>query len=279
MIRKGLTYLMLTAFAAFTLAPLIWMVLVSLRPAGSELPTFPALIESVRSGAVHWENYAYVLGFRELPVARFAWNSVVVTGGVVGFQLVLCSTAAYAFARIPFRGRDALFAVFLLTMMIPSQAMIVPLFLVVKELGWLNTYAGLIIPYPYLSTAFGTFLLRQFFAAVPKALDDAARLDGCGHVGVFRHVILPSSKPALATIAAFAFIWTWTDFYWPLLSTSSVRMRTLEVGLSVFKHAYGMTNWPLQMTAAVIVTAPVLVIFLLLQRYFVRGVVLSGIKG
>ncbi|GIK16987.1 MAG: sugar ABC transporter permease [Planctomycetota bacterium] len=279
MIRKGLTYLMLATFAAFTLVPLLWMVLVSLRPAGSELPTFPALVEGVRSGAFYWENYAYVLGFRELPVARFAWNSVVVTCGVVGFQLVLCSTAAYAFARIPFPGRGPLFAVFLLTMMIPSQAMIVPLFLVVKELGWLNTYAGLIIPYPYLSTAFGTFLLRQFFAAVPKALDDAARIDGCGHFGVFRHVILPSSKPALATIAAFAFIWTWTDFYWPLLSTSSVRMRTLEVGLSVFKHAYGMTNWPLQMTAAVIVTTPVLVMFLLLQRFFVRGVVMSGIKG
>jgi multiple sugar transport system permease protein len=149
----------------------------------------------------------------------------------------------------------------------------------VHKLGWLNTYAGLIVPYPYLSTAFGTFLLRQFFITIPRSLDEAARLDGAGDLRILWHVILPSARPAIATLAAFAFIWTWTDFYWPMLATSTSDMRTLEVGLSIFKDAYGGTNWPLQMTAAVIVMAPALVVFLALQRYFVRGVVLSGMKG
>jgi len=156
--------------------------------------------------------------------------------------------------------------------------LIVPLFMLVQKLGWLDTYWGLIIPYPYLSTAFGTFLLRQFFITLPRSLDDAARIDGCGELRLLWYVILPSAKPALATVAAFAFIWTWTDFYWPLLATSSTEMRTLEVGLSVFKDAYGGTQWPLQMAAAVIVLLPVLAFFLAMQRFFVRGVVLSGMK-
>ncbi len=280
--RRGLfgklaTYAALTALGAFTLAPLAWMAATSLRPEGSPLPTMRELLDGLLHP--HFENYRYVLWFPELPVWRFAINSAVVTAGVVLLQLALCSTAGYAFARLTFRGRDALFAAFMLTMMIPSQAMIVPLFVIVKWLGWLNTYAGLIVPYPYLSTAFGTFLLRQFFATIPRSLDDAARIDGCSHWGVFRHVMIPSARPALATVAAFAFIWTWTDFYWPLLATSSVNMRTLEVGLSVFKHAYGMTNWPLQMTAAVIVLLPVLTFFLAMQRFFVRGVVMTGVKA
>lgn len=227
----------------------------------------------------HPENYWDVLTFGELPVARFALNSLVVTVGVVLFQLTLCSLAAYAFSRLRFRGRDALFFVFLLTMMIPGQVLIVPLFLIVQKLGWLNTYWGLIIPAQYLSTAFGTFLLRQFFITIPTTLDEAARLDGCGDLRVLWHVILPSSRPALATVAAFAFIWTWTDFYWALLATSTPDMRTLEVGLSIFNDAYMGVRWPLRMTAAVIVLVPVLTVFLLLQRYFVRGVVMSGVKG
>src|SRR5262249_21467896 len=157
--------------------------------------------------------------------------------------------------------------------------MVVPLFLTTYKMGLLNTYPGLILPYPYLSTAFGTFLLRQYFVTLPVSLDEAARIDGASEFQVFSNVILPSSRPALATVAAFAFIWTWTEFYWPLIATTTPDMRTLEVGLSIFKDSYGGTNWPLQMTAAVIVMLPALLFFLLLQRYFVRGVVMSGLKG
>jgi multiple sugar transport system permease protein len=273
--KSALVYGALLSGAAVTIVPFAWMVLTSLHPSGSQVPT----IDSQLPEDWAFENYAYVLMFPELPVARFALNSTIVTAGVVLFQLTICSLAAFAFARLQFRGRDALFLLMTLTMMIPAVVMVVPLFVTVEKMGLLNTYAGLILPYPYLSTAFGTFLLRQFFITIPKSLDEAARLDGCSELGVLWRVILPSSKPALATLAAFGFIWTWTDFYWPLLATSTREMRTLEVGLSIFKDSYGGTNWPLQMTAAVIVLVPALVFFLILQRYFVKGIVLSGIKG
>ncbi len=281
-------YALLLALAGVTMLPFLWMALTSLHPPNTQPPLFLEPVDPPAGAPVptlfaperwHPENYTYVLLFPELPVWRFALNSVVVTLGVVLFQLTLCSLAAYGFARLRFPGRDGLFTVFLMTMMVPASVMIVPLFLLVKTLGWLDTYAGLIIPYPYLSTAFGTFLLRQFFVTLPRSLDDAARIDGCSDWGIFWYITLPSARPALATLAAFAFIWTWTDFYWPLLATSSADMRTLEVGLSVFRDAYGTNKWPLQMTAAMIVLIPVLVFFLVMQRYFTRSDVQSGLKG
>ena len=251
MLRKVGWYALLMLLALATTGPLVWMVFTSLHPPLSPLPTPGQLFTPSRWA---FDNYAYVLTFTGIPVARYFLNSLVVTAAVVALQLALCSTAAYALARLSFAGRQAVFAAFMLTMMLPATVMVVPLFFMVHELGWLNTYAGLIVPYPYLSTAFGTFLLRQFFLTLPRSLDEAARLDGASELQVFWHVILPSSKPALATLGAFAFIWTWTDFYWPMLATSTTDMRTLEVGLSIFKDAYGGTNWPLQMTAAVIVS-------------------------
>lgn len=276
LIRKIASYTLLVLLALTTIAPFVWMFFTSLHPPLSPAPT-PDKLFTPREWA--FGNYAYVLTFPDLPVARFFLNSVIVTAGVVLLQLAVCSLAAYGFARMTFRGRDTLFAIFLMTMMIPAVVLVVPLFLIVDRLGWLNTYAGLILPCPCLGTAFGTFLLRQFFLSIPRSLDEAARLDGASDLQIYWHVVLPSAKPALATLAAFGFIWTWTDFYWPMLATSSTDMRTLEVGLSVFKDAYGATNWPLQMTAAVIVMVPALAIFLALQRYFVKGIVTTGMKG
>lgn len=275
-LRKAALYTLLVALAVATLAPLVWMVFTSLHPPLSPISTPDRLFQPKEWA---FSNYAYVLSFPDLPVARFFANSLIVTGAVVAVQLAVCSLAAYGFARMTFRGRDTLFAAFLVTMMVPGTILIVPLFLTTHRLGLLNTYAGLILPYPYLSTAFGTFLLRQFFLTIPRSLDEAARLDGASDFQIYWHIVLPASRPALATLGAFGFIWSWTDFYWPMLATSTVDMRTLEVGLSIFKDAYGATNWPLQMTAAVIVMVPALVVFLALQRYFVRGVALSGIKG
>lgn len=275
-VRLALNYAMLIVIGITTIVPFVWMAFTSLHAPNAQLPTMGNLF---RPDGWHFENYRYVLTFGELPVWRFAVNSVVVTCGVVLFQLTLCSLAAYGFSRLRFRGRDAVFYLFLLTMMIPAPVLIVPLFSMVRELGWLNTYWGLIIPYPYISTAFGTFLLRQFFMTIPRSLDDAARLDGCGEFGVLWHVIIPSAKPALATVGALAFIWAWRDFYWPLLASSSTNMRTLEVGLSVFKDAYSGTHWSLQMTAAVIVLLPAVVFFLVMQRFFVQSVVQTGVKG
>lgn len=278
-VRLVPAYVLLVAVGVATVAPLVWMAFTSLHKPLAPPPTVQTLFDPGQWTAPPLDNYRRVLRIPELPVWRFAINSVIVTTGVVTLQVLLCTFAAYGFARLRFFGRDALFFAFLLTMMIPAQVMIVPLYVIVSKLGWLNTYAGLIIPFPYLSTAFGTFLLRQFFVTIPRALDDAARIDGCGELGILRHVIVPSAKPAIVTVAVFAFIWTWTDFYWPLLVGSSMNLRTLETGLSVFKDSYGGTNWPLQMTAAMVVVTPVLVMFLVLQRFFVRGVVMSGIKG
>lgn len=272
--RAILCYVLLAAIAATTVLPAAWMVLTSLHAPGDDLPTMRDLVPQ----QPYFSNYAYVLTFPEVPIARFLLNSLLVSGGVILLQLFLCSTAAFALARLRFAGRDALFTIMLVTMMIPAPLLIVPLFSVVQQLGWLDTYLGLIVPYPYLSTAFGVFLLRQYLASLPTSLDEAARLDGCGDWGVYWHIALPAARPALASLAAFAFIWSWTDFYWPLLATSSTDLRTLEVGLSVFKNTYGQTQWPLQMTAAVIVLAPVVAFFLLMQRYFVRGAVTSGLK-
>jgi multiple sugar transport system permease protein len=278
LVGRSAIYATLIAIAASTVIPFVWMFFTSLHDKQAQIPTMRNLFVP-DDKTYHFENYAFVLTFPELPVARFALNSVVVTAGVVAFQLTICSLAAYGFARLRFRGRDTLFFLFLFTMTVPAQVLVVPLFNLVENFGWLDTYWGLILPYPYLSTAFATFLLRQFFITVPRSLDDAARLDGCGDLRILWHVILPSSKPVLATVAAFGFIWTWTDFYWPMLATSTTPMRTLEVGLSVFQDAYTDTFWSIRMTAAIIVLVPVLIVFLFLQRFFVRGVVSSGIKG
>ncbi|HZP80253.1 MAG TPA: carbohydrate ABC transporter permease [Chthonomonadaceae bacterium] len=273
MIRASLSYLLMLLLALFTLLPFAWMVVTSLHPSHGALPTPAHLFPK----QWHGENYRAVLNMTATPFLRFLFNTVVVAACVVAGQLLLCSLAGYGFARLRFPGRDLLFFLFLATMMIPGQVTMIPAFLVVRSLGWLNTYWALIVP--GLSSAFGIFLLRQFFLTLPKELEDAARLDGCSDFAIYWRIGLPLSAPALATLAAFAFIATWTDFFWPLLVTSTTEMRTLEVGLSLFKDSFGTTNWPLQMAAAVLVVCPALLVFLLTQRFFVRGIALTGLKG
>ncbi len=258
------------------------MVLVSLLKPKAPIPFPHELIPTDPSLAnfdpnwPNWSNYSFVLFNDFLPVSRFFWNSVVVTVATVAGQLFVCSLAAYGFARLTFKGRDALFTLFLLSLMFAGPVMQLPVYLIARSAGWLDTYWALIVP--GLSSAFNVFLLRQFFLAIPKELDEAARIDGAGEFFIYRKVIVPLSKTALATAGAFTFFAVWTDFFWPLLATNSIEMRTLEVGLSVFKNSYGGTNWPLQMTAAVIVIAPLLVVFLFTQRFFVKGITLGSIK-
>lgn len=270
--KATLSYAAMIGLAAFLMAPFAWMVLVSLHPSKEAIPTLADLVPEKPA----WENYAIVLFRSEVPVARFFLNSLIVAVAVVFGQLFVCSLAAYGFARIPFRGREAIFTVFLLSMMFAGTVTQIPVFLMLREVHWLDTYWALIVP--GLGSAFGIFLLRQFFMQIPVELDEAARLDGAGDWLIYRRLILPMSRPALATAGTFTFIGVWTDFFWPLLATSSLDMRTLEVGLSIFRNSYGGTNWPLQMTAAVIVMLPILIIFLLAQRQFVKGITLGAIK-
>lgn len=270
--KAFLSYVLLIALALFLLAPFVWMVLVSLHPSKSAIPELANLVPR----DPQWHNYTTVLFDPNLPVARFALNSAIVAFAVVFGQLFVCSLAAYGFARLRFRGREAIFSLFLVSLMFAGTVTQIPVYMIVRNLGWLDTYAALIVP--GLSSAFNVFLLRQFFLQIPRDFDEAARLDGAGDFLIYWRVILPLSKPALATAAAFTFFGVWTDFFWPLIATNSTHMRTLEVGLSIFKSSYGTTNWPLQMTAAVIVMLPLIVAFLFTQRFFVKGVILGGIK-
>jgi len=237
------------------------------------------VVDSERIETKAWPTFRhYVKGIEGFHFSLFLQNTLrIALFSVIG-TVLSSSWVAFGFSILEWRGRDKLFYLMLATMMLPPQVTMIPVFVIFKSLGWCNTYLPLIVP-TFLGNAFFIFLLRQFFLTIPRSLDDAARLDGCGELRILWHVILPSARPALATVAAFAIIWTWGDFYWPLLATSSTDMRTLEVGLSVFSDAYSGTRWPLQMAAAVIVLTPVLIVFLAVQRFFVRGATMSGIKG
>jgi multiple sugar transport system permease protein len=271
--KKVFSYLVMIALALFLMAPFVWMVLVSLQKSKAPIPTLDHLVPPHPA----WSNYGLVLfGQPNLPVLRFFFNSVIVTFSVVLGQLFVSSLAAYGFARMRFAGRDLIFYVFLGSLMFAGPVTQLPVYLLVRSLGWLDTYAALIVP--GVSSAFSVFLLRQSFMAVPAELDEAARIDGAGDFRIYGRIVMPLSGAALATCAAFSFFAVWTDFFWPLLSTNSSNMRTLEVGLSVFKTSYGSTNWPLEMTATVVVMAPLLIAFLFSQRYFTKGIMLGSIK-
>lgn len=272
------SYLLLGLLGIFLMAPFVWMLLVSLREQNTSLPPVPELIEWVRNPdtGFHWENYRFVLFHENLPIWRFFVNTVVVTFSIVFGQLLVTSLAAYAFARLHFWGREVAFALFLGAMMFAGTVTQIPVYLMLRNLGWLDTYLALIVP--GLSSSFNIFLLRQFFLQIPKELDEAARMDGATDLTIYWRVIMPMSRAALATAAAFTFFGVWTDFFFPLIVTNSTEMRTLEVGLSIFKNSYGATNWPLQMTAAVIVMVPLLVVFLFTQRYFTKGISLGAVK-
>jgi multiple sugar transport system permease protein len=271
-------YALLLALAAFLMAPFIWMVLISLHPSKTPIPPLEQIVprDAAKRLDLHWENYSFVLTNENLPVARFFFNSVLVTVSVVIGQLLFTSLAAYAFARLRFRGRDLVFSLFLGSMMFAGPVTQIPVYLFIRNLGWLDTYWALIVP--GVSSAFSVFLLRQFFMQIPAELDEAARIDGASDLRIYWRVILPLSRAALATAAAFTFFGVWTDFFGPLIYTNSTDMRTLEVGLSIFKNSYGGSNWPLQMTAAVIVMLPLLIVFLFVQRYFTKGIMLGSIK-
>lgn len=270
--KKIVNYAALILLAVFMMAPFAWMVLVSLHKPQSPIPTLGTLVPS----DPQWSNYPAVLFNPNLPVLRFFLNSVFVSGAVVAGQLFISALAAYALARCQFKGRSTIFFIFVSTMMFGSTVTQIPVYLMLQNLHWLNSYYALIVP--GVSSAFTIFLLRQSFLAIPIELDEAAKIDGATDFMVFWRVILPLSKAALATAATFTFIGSWTDFFGPLLFTNSTKMRTLEVGLSIYHSAYGGNNWPLEMTASVIVLLPLLVVFLLGQKYFTKGISLGAIK-
>jgi multiple sugar transport system permease protein len=267
-------YAFLVMVALVMVVPFLWMVTTSLKTPGSEFTLPPQILPT------EFNFQSYDTLFNNLPFGRYFVNTVIITLLTVGGQLFVCALAAYGFARLTFIGRDLLFLLYLATMMIPFQITLIPLFLIVFELGWVNTYQGLIIP--SISSAFGIFLLRQSFLSIPRDYQDAARIDGAHEFTIFWRIFLPLNGPALATLGVFAFMGTWTDLLWPLLIARDESMRTLELGLAYFNarpNAFTQPNWPLLMAGSVVVMLPVLLIYFVAQRYFIQGISLSGVRG
>ncbi len=254
------------------LIPFAWMLSTSLKPSNALLTLPPRLVPAEPT----LEPYRQVI--TSFPMMRVFFNSTVVAIATTLGQLVLASMSGYAFARFRFPGRDLLFYLYLATLMVPFAVTVTPLFIIVKTLGWTNSYAGLIVP-PMFS-AFGTFLMRQFFLSLPAELEEAATLDGASTLMTFLRVIVPISGPAFATLGIFSFMASWNSFLWPLLIVSNHDYMTLPLALSTLQGLYpGQTQWNLVMAGTVISVIPMIVVFLLAQRWVIEGVTASGLKG
>ena len=269
-LAKWLLVIFLIPAAIFMLAPFVWMLSTSLKGVGQVFEFPPRWIPET----LHWENYTRV--FKVLPFGRFFLNSAIVATTVTALQIVTCSLAAYAFARLRFPGRDPLFLAYLGTLMIPGQVILIPNFILLRYLGWIDTYWALIVP--GIFSAFGTFLLRQYFLTIPGELEDAAVVDGATRFQIYTRVILPLAGPALSALAIFTFLGQWNSFLFPLVVTKSTHMSTLTVGLRTLQGQYN-TDWTLLMAGAVIALAPVLLVFIFAQRYIIRGIALTGLGG
>ncbi len=251
------------------LVPLVWMVIVSLESEQQARAYPPVLIPS----GLHFGNYP--AAWNAVPFAHFFLNSLVYSLATVAGNLLFCSLAAYAFARLRFFGRDVLFVVLLATLMVPYQVLLIPNFLIIKRLGLVDSVGGLIMP--NLCSAFGIFMLRQFFRTLPIELEEAARIDGTSRLGILFKIVLPLSIPALATLAIIQFMWSWNDFLWPLIIIDTASHAPLQLGLSTLQGAHS-TEWNLLMAGTVMSQIPMLIIFLLAQRWFVRSIAFTGIK-
>ena len=265
-----LAHLTLSVGAILMVVPFLWMISTSLKTE-DQVFVLPPLWFPTQPV---FNNYVRL--FTEIPFGRYLFNSSFVSIAVMLGEIITSAISAFAFARLQFWGREKIFAMYLATLMIPFHVRLIPIFLVMRILGWLDTYYVLIIP--HIFTVYGVFLFRQFFLNIPQELEDAARIDGCGHIRVLFNVILPLSGPVIATLAVFSFLSSWNDFLWPLVMTSSNQMRVLSVGLAQLQNEY-FTLWTLLMSGSVLATLPTLIVFLLAQKYFVQGIAISGMKG
>lgn len=269
-LASSVSHLLLGLAALLTLVPYIWMVATALKPSGDVFTTPPSLLGS----SIQWHNFAQAWSY--VPFGRFMINGLLVS--CVGTAIVIATSAmaAYAFSRLRWRGRSGVFLIYLGTLMIPQEVLVVPMFILMRQLGWINSYQALILPWAF--TAFGTFLLRQFFLTLPDELEEAALIDGASRWTVFRRILLPLVRPALATLAVFSFIGYWNSFLWPLLMVNDITMATVPLGLNMFLGQTG-NQWNLLMAAATISVLPTAVLVIALQRYLVSGIALSGLGG
>lgn len=262
--------LAILAMAFLTVLPFAWMISTSLKESTKVFVFPPQWIPR----PIVWRNYFDALTV--LPFGRFFLNSTIVSVVTTAGVLVTSSMAAYAFARVRFPYREQLFVLYLATMMIPGQILLIPRFLLMRYFDWVDTLKALIIP--GLFSPFGTFLMRQFFMTIPVELEDAARIDGCSPFRIYLQIFLPLSKPAMGALGIFMFMGHWNDFIWPLVVINSKSNMTVTLGLSAFQGQYG-TEWNLLMAASVIAVLPILVVFLIGQKQFISGITLTGLKG
>lgn len=263
-------YIVLALCALAVIYPVLYAISTSLMTPG-EARTYPPHLVPHN---VYLRNFVDV--FSLVPIAAFIGNTFLVSGIVMLGQLVTSSMAAYAFARMNFKGKSLLFAMFMATMMIPWEVTIIPNYLTVRGWGWLDSYQGLIVP--FLAASFGTFLLRQFFMQLPTELFEAARMDGCGHVRFFLSHVIPLSRPALGTLAVYSFLNMWNAYLWPLLITNKDKMRTVQIGVSMLQHQE-TTAWNLVFAGIVLVILPSLLMLMLGLKQLVRGMTVGALKG
>ncbi|MDD5220431.1 MAG: carbohydrate ABC transporter permease [Candidatus Bipolaricaulis sp.] len=267
-----LSYILLILTGIVVILPFVWMILSSFKTAG-EIWTFPPVFMPKK---FQWSNY--VEAWKALPFDRFFINSLLVTICVTVGQLFTCSLGGYAFARLRFPGKDKLFLMYLATMMIPFPVLMIPLFIIMQSFGWIDTLKSIIVP--GLFSAWGTFLMRQFMMGIPRTLEDAAKIDGCSYWGLYWKIIVPLCKPVFATLGIFTFMGTWNQFFWPLIMINTISNKTLPLGLVMFQTRIAAeTPWHLIMAASCATVLPIIILFIIGQKYYVKGIVTSGLKG
>ena len=269
----------LAAGSVIFLFPLVWMLLTAIKTNAAAMQSPPVWIPR----HWHWENYLRAVMYESdklhyIPFLVYGRNTLILCCLTVAGAVFSSAIVAYGFSRIEWPGRDIVFYFVLATMMIPFPVTMVPVYALFRDLGWIGTFRPLWVP-AWFGGAFNIFLLRQFFRTIPQELSDAARIDGCSEWQIFRRIILPLARPALAVVALFQFMYTWNDFLGPLIYLMDQRTFTLSLGLQFYESQHGGTEWNLLMAASTIVIAPVIVLFFFTQKQFIRGITLSGIKG
>lgn len=267
---KSVIYVFLCLGVISIAIPYVWMFVTSIKPVGEVQSYPPSFIVK------HPTMLPYRDLFQLIPILKYLWNSIYVAATVTIANVFFCSLAGYAFAKHKFWGRDKIFFVLLGSLMIPWQVNLISGFILMRKLGWLNSYNALIVP--AMAGVFGVFLCRQFIMSIPDDLVDAAKIDGCSEFTIYRLVVFPLIKPVLATLAILTFLQQWNNFIWPLIVISSSEMRTLPLALSVLNGQFG-TRFSMIMAGAVVATTPMLIVFLAFQKYFMKGVAMTGLKG
>ncbi|MGI6208739.1 MAG: carbohydrate ABC transporter permease [Anaerolineae bacterium] len=276
-LSRTFTYTTLTIGACFLMIPFVWMVSTALKEPGDVLKFPPQWIPD----PFVWGNFREAVTLPYAPMLTFLKNTVIITFVSMFGQLLSASMVAFSFARLRWWGRDVLFMIVLATMMLPYQVTLIPVFIFFKELGWVDTLLPLTVPSFFGGGAFTIFLFRQFMMTIPLEMDDAAKIDGCSTAGIYSRIVIPLSRPVLITAGIFSFLAHWNDFLGPLIYLNSTQNYTLSLGLRIIQGygGYGVQRWHLLMAASLMVMMPVLALFFAAQRYFIQGVVVSGVKG